>query len=73
MSTRKIEITEPGGFKHGRDSFNEGEIRVIDEALAGEFIRLGWARDAVTGETGERKPGQQALQVDDVIVRASAG
>ena len=67
MTTRKIEITEPGGFKHGRDSFNEGEIRVLPAEIAGEFIRLGCAKDAVTGETGERKPGQQKLQVDDFV------
>ncbi len=41
MTTRKIEITEP--FKHGRDRFNEGEIRVLPAEIAGEFIRLGWA------------------------------
>ena len=65
MTTRKIEITE--NFKHGRDAFNEGEIRVLPAEIAGEFIRLGWAKDAVTGEQGERKPGQQALQVDDFV------
>ena len=67
---RKIEITEPGGFMHGRDRFNEGEVRVLDDALAGEFIRLGWARCVDSGEQGERKPGQQSLQVDDAIIRA---
>jgi len=73
MTTRKIEITEPGGFLHGRDRFNEGEVRVLDAALAGEFIRLGWAKDADTGETGERKPGQQKLQVDDAVQVMGAG
>lgn len=73
MTTRKIEITEPGGFLHGRDRFNEGEVRVLSAELAGEFIRLGWAKDADTGETGERKPGQQALQVHDAVLALGAG
>ena len=67
MTTRKIEITEPGGFLHGSDRFNEGEIRIVEEPWASEFIRLGWAKCADTGETGERKPGHQALQVHDTV------
>ena len=68
MATRKIEITEPGGFLHGRDRLNEGEVRVLDEALANEFIRLGWAKCVDTGEQGERKPGAQKLEVHDSVM-----
>jgi hypothetical protein len=67
MTTRKIEIVEPGGFLHERDRFNEGEIRILPAALAGEFIRLGWAKCCETGETGERKPGAQAIEVHDTV------
>ena len=71
MAMRKIEVTEPGGFLHGRERFNEGEIRIVEEPWASEFIRLGWAKDAVTGEQGLRVPGAYTLHVDDTIQRMS--
>ena len=69
---RKIEIVEAGGFRHGTDHFQEGEIRMVDDALAGEFIRLGWAKCVATGEVGDRKPGSQKIAVND-SVQVAAG
>lgn len=66
-TTRKLEVTEPGGFLHGRDKYFEGDIRVVEEPWASEFIRLGWAKDAATGEQGVRTPGAQVLEVQDTV------
>ena len=65
--TRKIEITEPGGFRVGADRFQEGEVRILPAAQAQEFINLGWAKCVATGEQGERKPGAQELAVDSTL------
>lgn len=69
---RKIEVVEPGGFLHNRDRYAFGDVRTIDAAIAGEFIRLGWAKCVDSGEQGERKPGSHQLQVDDSVVRAGS-
>ena len=73
MTQRKLEITEPGGFMHGRDRYVQGEVRFVEEPMATEFVRLGWAKDADTGEQGTRTPGAQSLHVDDQYVTTNAG
>lgn len=51
----KIEITEPNGILHGRERFESGDVRSVDDALGDYFCRMGWAKD-VDGNvpTGER-------------------
>lgn len=62
---RRVEITE-AVLRDGPEDYHQGDVTTIDDAKAAEWIRLGWAKDAATGETGERKPGAQAINVHDV-------
>lgn len=62
---RQIEFTEAPYVQIGRDRWYPGDRKAFPKAEADEYIRLGWAKDPATGEQGERKPGAQALQVDD--------
>ena len=66
MPDRMIEIVEEGGVRLGADHMKPGERRWLPADLAAEFIRLGWAKDAETGEVGVRVPGAQVLQVHDL-------
>lgn len=65
----KIQVSEPGGFKHGRDHYKEGEVRDVGDDLGAEFVRLGWAVNLATGESGVRNPGARALHVHDQVIR----
>ena len=67
MDLRKIEITE-ATLKLGAVTYYAGDVKSFPAAEAAEYIRLGWAKDAETGETGERKPGGQPLRVDPVTL-----
>jgi len=63
MEMRRIEVTEEGGFLDGAVKREFGDV--FSSLMGGEYIRLGWAKDFETGETGERKIGVQNLQVDN--------
>jgi len=65
---RRIEFTET--VKIGPDSYEAGDRRSFADAEASEYIRLGWAKDPDTGETGDRTPGSQRLRVDPVVQQA---
>lgn len=71
MELRKIEITE-AVLKLGTVTYYAGDVKSFPAAEASEYIRLGWAKDAETGETGERKPGGQPLRVDPVALAVGA-
>lgn len=66
MDTRRIEITEDD-LKDGIETYYAGDIKSFPKAKADLFIRMGWARDVETGETGERKPGAVKIQPHDVV------
>lgn len=44
-------------FLDGRDRFEAGEVRVVDDSAGARFVANGWARepgaDAVTASTGD--------------------
>lgn len=65
---RRIEITEEV-LKIGTETYYQGDVKSFPKAEADEYIRLGWAKDVETGEQGERKPGAQKLQIDNVVVK----
>ena len=65
MELRKLEITEEV-LKIGTSTYYEGDIKSFPKAEADEYIRLGWAKCVETGETGERKPGAQRINVQNV-------
>lgn len=66
MELRRIEITERV-LKLGHNIYYAGDVKSFPKAEADEYIRLGWAKDAETGETGERKPGAVKLRPDAVV------
>jgi len=62
---KKFEVIEPNGFKHGGEVFEFGDVR---SHIDGEyFINLGWAKDAETGESGERIEGVSKVQPASVV------
>ena len=69
MTTRRLKITEET-LKLGTTIYYAGDIKSFPKA---EYIRLGWAEDAETGETGVRKPGSNGpLKIDSVVVEVGA-
>ena len=69
MSKRKIEFLE--AVRLGDDQFEPGDSLSFDKALAGQYISMGWAKCAETGETGDRVPGAQPIQVQPVVQQAN--
>lgn len=64
---RRIEITEEVCHLADGNVYYQGDVKSFPKAEADEYIRLGWAKDAVTGETGERTPGAQVLHVHNLV------
>lgn len=65
---RKLEVVESPFFMDGPIKRYAGDVYTEEnEAQAQMYINLGWCKDAVTGECGERKPGAQALDVHNVV------
>lgn len=52
---KQVEFTET--VKIGTETYSEGDRKSFDDTEADQYISLGWAKDPVTGEQGERKPG----------------
>ena len=69
MDIRRIEITEDV-LKLGTETYYKGDTKSFPKSEADEYVRLGWAKDAETGETGERKPGAQRIDVHKVVQQA---
>ena len=65
MATRQIEFTEEK-CRIGRETYYKGDRKTFPKEDADEFIRVGWAKCVETGEQGERKPGQQSINVSNV-------
>ena len=70
MELRKIEITEDK-LLLGANTYYAGDVKSFPKAEADEYIRLGWAKCCETGETGERKPGAQSINVQSVTQTVS--
>ena len=56
MSTRRVTWLEDVKLRGGRNR-TEGDTTTEPAEDAARYIDNGWAQDAETGETGERKPG----------------
>lgn len=65
MELRRLEITEDI-LKVGTQTYYAGDVKSFPKNEADEYIRLGWAKDVETGETGERKPGAASLNIDGI-------
>lgn len=63
MERRKVEFLE--NVRIGHTQHEEGDICSFPKSEADQYIDIGWCKCCETGETGERKPGAQALRVDD--------
>jgi len=66
MEMRQVEITEEK-LLDGKEVRYAGDRITMPKVKADEWIRLGWAKDPVTGETGERVAGSRPIQVHDSI------
>jgi len=51
----QIEFTET--VKIGYETYEAGDRKAFPDDEAKQYIALGWAKDPVTGDQGERKPG----------------
>jgi len=72
MTTRRIEITEETGVKLGRIAYAFGDVVTVDAEIATMMTDAGWAKDAVTGEQGVRKPCSTKLEVQSVVQKIAA-
>jgi len=64
---RRIEIVEEVCHLHDGQVYHKGDVHSFPTEWSDEYIRLGWAKDHETGETGTREPGAQALHIDNVV------
>ncbi len=70
MSKRLVEFTET--TRLGSTTYESGDRKGLEPALAQHCIDAGWAKDAETGEQGERKPGASGVVIPDNVVQESA-
>lgn len=57
-----------GTTRIGGVEYSEGERKSFPDDEAAHYIELGWARDPVTGEQGERKPGSNGpIQANKLV------
>lgn len=73
MSTRQVEFLETVRLGtqefHGPDPENgreHGDRVTLPKKLGDLAVNSGWAKDAITGESGERRPGAVAVRIDNV-------
>lgn len=66
----KVEVTEEV-LREGTTTFARGDVITSQdaehEATLRSWVKYGWAKDLATGEQGERKPGAQSIEVNDVM------
>lgn len=62
---RRVEVTEQV-LRDGTDIYHMGDVTSLDDEKAAQWIEFGWAKDAQSGEQGERKPGAQPIKVNSV-------
>lgn len=62
---RRVQITEDV-LRDGTDVYTKDDVTSVDDNKAAQWIGFGWAKDAETGEQGDRKPGAQPIVVNDV-------
>ena len=60
---RRVRITE-ATLNLGPDTYHQDDVVSIDDDQASLVIARGWGEDAETGETGERKPGAEPIELD---------
>jgi hypothetical protein len=65
MTKLRVEVLETNGFMDGRVKRENGDI--FSSEMGAEYVRLGWCKNTVTGETGTRVEGVQKLNVDNVL------
>lgn len=63
---RRVEITEETGIKDAGQHYEFGDLISLPIDKADLYIKMGWAKCAATGESGERRPGVQTLDVQSV-------
>lgn len=71
MDLRRVEIVS-AVLKLGEITYYAGDVKSLPRSEADSYIALGWAKDHDTGETGERVPGAQRLNVDSTVITPAA-
>ena len=61
---KKVTITEPGGIKHHGQHYHEGDT--VTHEHGEYFQKMGWAKCATSGETGERVEGAVRVNPADI-------
>ena len=69
---KRVLITEEGGVKVGRLSFEFEDSLSLDADIADLIISNGWGKCAKTGDQGERKPGSVKIEVDSVVQKIAS-
>jgi hypothetical protein len=59
----KIEILTT--FLDGRDRYEAGEVRVVDDAIGARFVANGWAKDEA-GRVAVSAAGETTLDIQNV-------
>ena len=65
MTKLKVEVIEPNGFKEGTIVREFGDIFTSENGA--EYVRVGWCKNVATGESGERSPGSQSIEVQNIV------
>tara|TARA_R110000851_G_scaffold311107_1_gene471148 strand:+ start:249 stop:473 length:225 start_codon:yes stop_codon:yes gene_type:complete len=68
---RRIEIVEDGGIKEGVDVRNKGDIYWANKEIGTAYIEAGLAKDAETGEIGERIEGVSKIKINKLNISQS--
>ena len=58
-------------FNHNHQQYFVGEIRKVDDGLAGYFCGVGWAKDEV-GRSGAPDLSEKTLKIDNISHKSSA-
>jgi hypothetical protein len=60
-----MQITATQTFRHGYETYEEGETYDVLAELAGYFVGVGWATSPDIESPGEPQPAETTLDVDD--------
>ncbi len=67
MNKLKVEVVEPNGFMDGAVKREEGDV--FTTVNGAEYVRVGWCKNFETGEQGDRKPGAQSIEVQNLTTK----
>lgn len=66
--SKRIKITEDR-LRIGSTTYHKHDVRTLDDDEADYLINMGWAKDVVTGETGQRSTAPVEIAPRDMETR----